>query len=141
MAAVVKGASPGQVRARKKKGEKLETDDERTRRQNAEREAELERVPLQTIDKSHWPKGVRPIALSETNGLGIDNDGRLHWNGKPVEIIGRRVDLTRGQSAFAIVVAIFTIFGAIGAAAQGWAAYHDWACKNKQPALLSCHSN
>jgi hypothetical protein len=31
--------------------------------------------------------------MSEVDGLGIDSDGRLHWNGKPVEIIGRRIDL------------------------------------------------
>lgn len=113
----------------------------KAQRQNAEREAELERVPLQTIDKSRWPKDVRPIALAETGGLGIDNDGRLHWNGKPVEIVGQRLDLTGYQIFLATVVALFTVLGGIGAAAQGWAAYHDWACRNKQPALLSCPSN
>lgn len=118
----------------------METDEERIRRQNAEREDELKRIPLQTIDTSRWPRHVRPIAMGEANGLGIDNDGRLYWNGKPVEIIGRRVDLTRAQSAFAIVVAMFGIIGAIGAAAQGWAAYHDWVCRNDRPdwAILSC---
>lgn len=119
----------------------METDQERIRRQNAEREDELKRIPPQKIDKSRWPRHVRPISMGEADGLGIDNEGRLHWNGKPVEIIGRRVDLTRGQSLIAIVVAVFTVVGGIGAAAQGWAAYHDWACKNKQPALLSCPSN
>lgn len=119
----------------------MATEEERVSRLNAEREDELKRIPLQTIDKSRWPRNVRPISMKESDGLGIDNDGRLYWNGKPVEIIGRRVDLTRGQSIFAVVVAIFTIVGSIGAAAQGWAAYHDWACRNKQPALLSCPSN
>jgi hypothetical protein len=76
----------------------LETDAERVVRLNAEREDELKRVPLQNIDKSRWPKNVRPIAMAETGGLGIDNDGRLHWNGKPVEIIGRRLDLTGAQN-------------------------------------------
>jgi hypothetical protein len=116
----------------------LETDAERVVRLNAEREDELKRVPLQNIDKSRWPKNVRPIAMAETGGLGIDNDGRLHWNGKPVEIIGRRLDLTGAQNFVAVLVAIFTIIGGIGVAAQGWAAYHDWACRNKQPAVLAC---
>jgi hypothetical protein len=117
------------------------TEEERVKRLNAERADELKRIPPQKIEKSRWPRYVRPISMGEADGLGIDNDGRLYWNGKPVEIIGRRVDLTRGQFAIAIVVAVFTVIGGIGAAAQGWAAYHDWACKNKQPALLHCPSN
>jgi hypothetical protein len=79
----------------------LETDAERIARQNAERAEELRRVPLQTIDKSKWPKDVRPIGMSEADGLGIDTDGRLYWNGKPVEIIGRRIDLTWTQTVVA----------------------------------------
>ena len=73
----------------------METDAERIARQNAEREEDSGRVPLQTIDKSKWPKDVRPMAICKTDSLGIDPDGRLHWNGKPVEIIGRRLDLRR----------------------------------------------
>lgn len=119
----------------------METYQERVARQNAEREDELKRIPLQKIDKSRWPHYVRPISMAEADGLGIDNEGRLHWNGKPVEIIGRRVDLTRGQNVIAWLVAAATVVAAIGAAAQGWVAYHDWACKNKQPALLSCPKN
>jgi hypothetical protein len=119
----------------------VESDAERAARLNAEREDELRRVPLQSIDKSKWPKDVRPIAMKESDGLGIDNDGRLYWNGKPVEIVGRRIDLTWGQFWIAVVVAIFTAVGGIGAAAQGWAAYHDWACRNKQPSILVCPAN
>jgi len=92
----------------------VETDPERVARQNAEREEELQRVPLQTIDKSDWPKNVRPIAIAESGGLGIDRDGRLYWNGKPVEIVGRRIDLTWTQTAIALAVALFTALGAIG---------------------------
>jgi hypothetical protein len=116
----------------------LQTDAERVARQNAEREDELQRVPLQTIDKSKWPKDVRPIAMAEANGLGIDADGRLYWNGKPVEIIGRRIDLTWTQTVIAIAVAAFTAIGALGALAQGGVAYHDWACRNKMPSGIAC---
>jgi hypothetical protein len=107
-------------------------------RQNRDREEELRRIPHQIIDKSKWPKTIRPISMSEADGLGIDADGRLHWNGKPVEIIGRRIDLTWGQFWIALVVAAFTALGALGAVAQGWTAYHDWACRNKQRSLLVC---
>ncbi|MET3965440.1 hypothetical protein [Bradyrhizobium sp. S3.9.1] len=116
----------------------MESDSERVARQNAEREEELRRVPLQAIDKSKWPKGVRPISTKESDGLGIDSDGRLYWNGKPVEIIGRRLDLTTTQTTIAIIVAVFTGIAAFGTLAQGWAAYHDWACRNKQPSILAC---
>src|SRR5262245_47234940 len=70
----------------------------RVARQNTERVEEMVRVPLQEIDKSTWPRHVRPIAISETGGLGIDPDGRLYWNGKPVEIVGSRIDLTWTQT-------------------------------------------
>jgi len=78
--------------------------------------------------------------MAETGGLGIDAGGRLHWNGRPVEIVGRRLDLTWGQFWIAVAVAIFTALAAVGALAQGWAAYHDWACKNNQPSILACPS-
>jgi hypothetical protein len=110
----------------------------RIARENNEREQQLQRVPLQKIDRSKWPQNVRPIAMSEADGLGIDVDGRLHWNGKPVEIVGRRIDLTWGQFWIALVVAAFTALGALGAVAQGGVAYHDWACRNKQRAFLAC---
>jgi hypothetical protein len=116
----------------------VETDAERIARQNAEREEEVNRVPLQSFDKSKWPQSVRPISLSETGGLGIDADGRLHWDGKPIEIIGRRLDLTNFQLFLAVIVAFFTVVGGVGTAAQGWAAYHDWACRNKQRSFLAC---
>ena len=76
----------------------------RLARQNAERVEEMVRVPLQEIDKSAWPRHVRPIAISETGGLGIDPDGRLYWNGKPVEIVGSCIDLTWGQFWLAVIV-------------------------------------
>jgi hypothetical protein len=119
-------------------GKVVETASEIAARRNAEREEELNRVPVQKIDKSKWPKTVRPISMGEVDGLGIDLEGRLHWNGKPVEIIGRRIDLTWGQFWLAVAVAWFTAVGAIAASAQGWVAYHDWACRNKQPSLLAC---
>jgi len=94
-----------------------ETNEERKarlERENTERQDQLRRIPLQEIDTSKWPGGVRPIAIAETGGLGIDANGRLHWNGKPVEIVGRRLDLTKTQTGVAIAVAIFTALAAAG---------------------------
>ncbi len=103
-----------------------------------EREEELKAIPFQKIDKSKWLKTVRQIALDEADGLGIDRDGRLHWNGKPVEIIGRRLDLSNTQAGVAIAIMIFTGIAALGTAAQGRTAYHDWACKTGWPSFAAC---
>jgi hypothetical protein len=91
-----------------------------------DREDELRRIPLTQIDPTKWPKGVRVISMGETGGLGIDADGRLYWNGKPVEIIGRRLDLTWPQFAVAVVVAVATVVAAGATAVQAWAAYHEY---------------
>jgi hypothetical protein len=39
---------------------------------NAARDEELDRIPFQKIDRSKWPSNVRPIAIGEADGLGID---------------------------------------------------------------------
>lgn len=111
---------------------------EEIERQNREREDELRRVPLQDIDKSKWPEDVRPISIKESGGLGIDKTGRLYWNGKPVEIIGHRLDLTRPQFFVAVVVAAATVIAAAATAVQAWTAYHDWACKVHWPIAVAC---
>jgi hypothetical protein len=110
------------------------TDDREKREREArqQREEELRAIPIQQIDRSKWPENVRPLSLDD-EGLGVDRDGRLYWNGKPVEIIGQRLDLTKTQAAVAIAIAVFTAIAAIGTAVQGWTAYHEWACKTGQP--------
>jgi hypothetical protein len=110
----------------------------RREREAQEQEDELRRVPLQTIDKSKWPTNVRPIAISETGGLGIDPNGRLYWNGKPVEIVSQRLDLTWIQTAIALSVAVFTFIAALATSVQAWTAYHDWACRVGWPVATKC---
>jgi hypothetical protein len=74
----------------------------------------------------------------DDEGLGIDADGRLYWNGKPVEIIGRRLDLTGMQAAVGVLVMLFTGIAAVGSATQGSTAYHDWACKTGRHSFVTC---
>ena len=81
---------------------------------------------------------MRPIGTGEADGLGIDRDGRLYWNGKPVEIIGQRLDLTWTQGIVAIVVAILTLVIAAATVVQAAVAYHDWACKTGWPSFVAC---
>jgi hypothetical protein len=93
-----------------------------------EREQELKDVPHRPADKSTWPKGIRSISMKEADALGTDAKGELYWHGKPVEI-RRPLDLTWRQKLVAGIVAIATVVAAVGAAAQGFAAYNEWACK------------
>lgn len=117
---------------------KLEDEKTHREREALEREEELRRIPLQEIDKSRWPKNVRPIAMSETDGLGIDPSGRLYWNGKPVEIVSQRLDLTWVQTVIALAVAVCTFIAAIATSVQAWTTYHDWACKVGWPVATKC---
>jgi hypothetical protein len=110
---------------------------ERREAELRQREEELRAVPIQQIDRSKWPKTVRTLSLDD-EGLGIDGDGRLYWDGRPVEIVGQRLDLTKTQAFVAIAVAVFTGIAAIATAVQAWTAYHDWACKTEWPTFAAC---
>ena len=93
------------------------------------RAAELNAIPSRSLDKKTWPKGVRTISLNELDGLGVDDSGRLHWHGQPVEIIGQRLVLTTAQRVWAVIIAIVGLLAAVGTVAQGWVAGHDWLCR------------
>jgi hypothetical protein len=66
--------------------------------------------------------------MEEAGALGVDAKGELYWQGKPVEI-RRPLDLTWRQKFVAGMIALATVVAAIGAVAQGFAAYNEWACK------------
>jgi hypothetical protein len=93
-----------------------------------DRERDLKDVPHRPGDPSTWPKGIRSISIDEAGALGTDAKGELYWHGKPVEI-RRPLVLTWPQKLGAVIVATATVFAALGAVAQGFAAYNEWACK------------
>jgi hypothetical protein len=95
---------------------------------NGRSRARTERRAAAARRQSTWPKGIRSISYDEADALGVDAKGELYWHGKPVEI-RRPLDLTWWQNAIAIIVAIATVLAALGAVAQGFAAYNEWACK------------
>jgi hypothetical protein len=72
-------------------------------------------------------RNVHTIGISDLTRLAIDNDGRLYWDGRPVEV-SRRILMSRKQVLGATVIAVFVVIGALGAAIQGAAAARDWAC-------------
>jgi hypothetical protein len=73
-------------------------------------------------------RNVHGLAAADLTRLSIDNDGRLYWDGKPVEV-RRRIQMSRAQVVGASVVAAFIVIGAVGAAVQGSLAVRDWACR------------
>jgi hypothetical protein len=73
-------------------------------------------------------RNVHPLASADLSRLSIDNDGRLYWDGKPVEV-RRRIQMSRAQVLAASIVSLFIVIGAIGAAVQGSLALRDWGCR------------
>ncbi len=78
-------------------------------------------------EKPQKPEGPQSI-LSDLSRLSIDNDNRLYWDGKPVEV-RRRLEMSRRQVIGAALLSLFIVAGAVGAIIQGTAAAHEWACK------------
>ena len=75
-----------------------------------------------------FERRIRRNGPDEVDGIGVDAEGDLYWQGKRVQTRAR-LDLNWRQTLYAVIIAIFTVIGGCGAAVQGWTAYHDWACK------------
>jgi hypothetical protein len=74
-------------------------------------------------------RNVHSVNAMDLTRLSIDNDGRLYWDGKPVEV-RRQLMMSRGQAVGAGLVAFFIVIAAIGSAIQGAATLSDWACRS-----------
>lgn len=61
---------------------------------------------------AHWPKGVRPIGWDGLGQLGKDDDDRLYWDGRPVQMASR-LRLTKAQAFFAVLAALATLSMAV----------------------------
>ncbi len=104
------------------------SDSEERERQRRERDDELKRTPLQKSDKASWPNGVRPVGLVELNEIGVDDRGRLYWQGKPIEV-RQRLSLTFWQKAAAFLVAAGALATFLVTIANGVTDLVDWGCK------------
>ena len=65
-------------------------------------------------------RNVHAVNAMDLTRLSIDNDGRLYWDGKPVEV-RRRLMMSRGQVVGASLIAFFIVVGAIGSVLQATA--------------------
>jgi hypothetical protein len=73
-------------------------------------------------------RNVHPIDAGDLRRLSIDNDGRLYWDGKPVEV-RRRILMSRAQVIGAAVTAGFVAIAALATVVQASVAARDWACR------------
>lgn len=71
---------------------------------------------------------LRAVNATDLARMSIDNDGRLYWDGKPVEL-QRRISMSPAQMTGAIVVAVFVIIGALGSVLSATASVHEWSCR------------
>ena len=73
-------------------------------------------------------RNVHPVDMTDLSRLSIDQDGRLYWDGKPVEV-RRRISMSRAQIVGAGIVAAFVVIGAVASAIQGAVAARELACR------------
>lgn len=71
---------------------------------------------------------IHPATAMDLSRLSIDNDGRLYWDGKPVEV-RRRLMMSRQQVIGASIIAFFIVVAAIASAIQATATMSNWACR------------
>ena len=73
-------------------------------------------------------RNVHPVTAMDLTRLSIDNDGRLYWDGKPVEV-RRKLMMSRGQVVGASLLASVIVAGAVSSAIQAAETAHTWACR------------
>jgi hypothetical protein len=77
------------------------------------------------VGASGWPQNVKAITMQGLNLLGVDDENRLYWDGRPVEI-RRRLDLSFWQKVGAWAAGLGIVIGCVG---LGVNAGFDFACK------------
>jgi hypothetical protein len=75
-----------------------------------------------------WPKNVKSMSWQGIGLLGIDEENRPYWDGRPIEM-RRRLELTFWQTLLAWVIAAATVVGAIGVVVLALNAGYDLGCK------------
>lgn len=73
-------------------------------------------------------RNVHAVNAMDLNRMSVDDNGRLYWDGKPVEV-RRRLSLSPAQIFGAVVVAFFIVVGAVGSVLQATASLHEWSCR------------
>src|SRR5947209_4692165 len=87
-----------------------------------------EPIPEPIIEPKPQGRNRHPVDMTDLSRLSIDRDGKLYWDGKPVET-HHRLSMSRKQIVGASLIAALVAIAAIGAAIQGASAARDWACR------------
>jgi hypothetical protein len=125
------------INARRRKNDSVEAeshfDSQETESDSADSQDNVfNLLPPETEDTQQAPAAIghntHPVEMTDLSRLSIDTDGRLYWDGKPVEV-HRRLLMSREQIIGACVIGAFVVIGALGAALQGTSAARDWACR------------
>ena len=69
-----------------------------------------------------WPDGVRPVSERGLDRLGVDEEGKLYWQGRPVEL-KRGISFTKPQTLFGAASLVAAV---IAAGATAVSAYSDY---------------
>ena len=75
-----------------------------------------------------WPKNVKSMSWQGIGLLGIDEENRPYWDGRPIEV-RRRLELTFWQIFLAWVTAAALVVGAMGIVVLALNAGYDLGCK------------
>ena len=67
-----------------------------------------------------WPEGVRPISVDGLDHLGVDDDGALFWDGRPVEV-RKSLTLTTMQRIGAVIVTGSAFVAGVAASVSAYA--------------------
>jgi hypothetical protein len=85
----------------------------------------IRRYARSTERPPEWPQNVHGITQNGLNLLGLDEQTRLHWDGKPL-VIEQRLTFSRWQK---LLGALSVLALTLGATAQGVDAGHNFGCK------------
>jgi len=68
----------------------------------------------------HWPTGILPVSAEGLGLIGVGDDGRLYWDGIPVEV-ARTFTLSWWQRVVAIIVSLSAMVAAGAACVSAYA--------------------
>ena len=71
----------------------------------------MENKDEDNIDKN-WPKGVQPITIGQMGFLGVSDDNKIYWNGKPIKT-ENKISLNFWQTIGTALVVLSTVVIAV----------------------------